>query len=160
MCLSLHTCFHATVAHSRSQDPHLASMPGTHLRPRTWPSSSPIFLQHLYKGRGRRWASFLPHFSFDYKNVGNLVLEPFCLPVSVPHKCSILINLHKLASKPPPLLLPYHFTPHWIPFALRHNKLELHSVLGQVVRFQYSSHSAEFWSKQDARTGHTQRLEK
>ena len=43
----------------------------------------------------RRWCSFPMYFSFDYKNVAQLVLraEPSCLPTHVLHRHPILINL-------------------------------------------------------------------
>ena len=85
-----------------ARDLHLAAHPRN--SPKTWNTTillHPIFLQHLYKGRGRRWSSLLSHFSFDCKTVANLVLraEPSCLPACILHMHLTLINL----------LLAYHF---------------------------------------------------
>ena len=89
---------------------------------------APHFPVHLYKGRGRRWSSLSPNFSFDYKNVAHLVLgaEPSCLPTCILHKHPIVINL----------LLTCHFASCWIPSVLRHKEPELHWVLRWVLQFQ------------------------
>ena len=48
----------------------------------------------LLRERGRRWCSLPMHFSFDFKNVAQLVLraEPSCLPPCVLHKLFCINN--------------------------------------------------------------------